>query len=249
MLRLIPAGRSKSGPLHLWALMPLALVACVDTGDEGIYVVTNTAVTGGSCSLSGDPSQPQIGHGTINADSPIAYVMTPLIKSKILPVEGVDNSQKTVQLRGADVTLTLKAVSIENPPGSFTSTNPNTALGEPFSVLFSGALGPAASVNSFVDIIPPQQLRAIGAMAGGGAINAEVLAEVVIKGDLNGDEIKSQPFFYPVTVCNDCVVNIVGACPVTGMIRGGNACNPFQDGIVDCCTETSGAVSCPARAM
>ncbi|HEX5063435.1 MAG TPA: hypothetical protein VFV99_28860, partial [Kofleriaceae bacterium] len=131
----------------------------------------------------------------------------------------------------------------------FTSTNPNKALGEPFSVLFSGALPPAASVNSFVDIIPPQQLIAIGAMAGDGSINAEVLAEVVIKGDLNGDEIKSQPFFYPVTVCNDCVVNIVGACPVMGTIRGGNACNPFQDGVVDCCTETSGSVSCPARAM
>ncbi|HEX5062747.1 MAG TPA: hypothetical protein VFV99_25415, partial [Kofleriaceae bacterium] len=103
--------------LRLAALIPLALVACVDTGDEGIFVLTNTAVSSGTCSLSGDPSQPQIGHGTINSNSPIAYVMTPLIQSRIQPIEGVDNSSKTVQLRGADVKLTLKAVTIQNPPG------------------------------------------------------------------------------------------------------------------------------------
>jgi len=251
MHRLIPARRSKSGPLHLWALVSLALVACVDTGDEGIYVVTNTAVTGATCSLSGDPSQPQIGHGTINSISLLPYVMTPLIQSRILPVDGVDEASKTVQLRGADVKLTLKAVSLENPlDGSFTNTNPNSKLGEPFSLLFSGAVKPGATVNSFVDIIPVAQLRAIGAMAGDNIINAEVLAEVVIKGELNGNEIKSQPFYYPVTVCNNCVINVVGDCPMMGAPREGNACNPAQDGIVDCCRiPNTVQPTCPATTM
>ena len=234
--------------LRLAALMPLALVACVDSGDEGIYVLNNTAVTEATCSLSGSPDQAMLGHGVINVDSPTAYVMTPLIQSRITPIEGVDDISKTVQLRGADVRLVLKAVTVERS-GQFSTTNPNSDVGAPFSVLFSGAISPGASVNAFVDIIPPGTLRSIAAMSGANletdGLSAEVLAEVTIKGDLNGDSIESQPFLYPVTVCNDCVINFVGDCAAfMGTARTGNACNPFQDGVVDCCA-SNGSLVCP----
>jgi hypothetical protein len=239
--------------VRLAALMPVALgaslVACVDTGDEGIYVRSNTAV-GTSCSLSGSPDQASIGHGVINVFSTVPYVMTPLIQSRLIASETTtDDISKTVQLRGADVRLTLKAVSIERD-GQFVNTNPEKAY-PGFSVLFSGAIPPGGSANAFVDIIPPSILRTIAADSGANldtdSLNAEVLAEVVIKGDLNGDAIESQPYFYPVTVCNDCVINVVGACPMTGTPRTGNACNLFQDGVVDCCQELDGGITCPAR--
>src|SRR5687768_3032036 len=108
--------------LRLAALAPLVLVACVDTGDEGMYVLNNTAV-GGTCSLTGSPEQPFISHGTINYLSTSAYVLTPLIQSRIVASEtDTDTAQKTIQLRGADVTLTLKAVSIQHADGSVTTT-------------------------------------------------------------------------------------------------------------------------------
>jgi hypothetical protein len=92
-------------------VLSLGLVACVDSGDEGIYVLNNTAVTT-SCTLTGSPEQASIGHGTINYLSPQAYIMTPLVQSRIAPVMGVDNQTKTVQLRGADIALQVKAVTI-----------------------------------------------------------------------------------------------------------------------------------------
>jgi hypothetical protein len=75
-----------------------------------------------------------------------------------------------------------------------------------------------------------------------------VLANVEAFGDLQGTEIVADPYQYPVTICNDCVVNNLGACsalPVGTIARTGNPCNPFQDGIVDCCEGTNGPV-CPA---
>jgi hypothetical protein len=234
--------------LRVAALIPLALVACADSGDEGIYVLTNTAVTGESCALTGDPMQAMVGHGLINVNSPIAYVMTPLVQSRIQSVENVDDTSKTIQLRGADIRLTIKAVSIERD-GNFMVTNPNTEL-PGFSVLFSGAIKPSGSVNAFVDLIPPGTLRSIAQMSGANlttdSLNTEVLAEVTIKGDLGGDSVESQPFFYPVTVCNDCVIVNNGACPMTvAEPRTGNACNPYQDGVVDCCVDASNNLICP----
>jgi hypothetical protein len=234
--------------LRLAALIPFTLIACVDTGDEGIYVLNNTAITGETCALTGSPTQAQIGHGTISVYSPTAYVMTPLIQSRIQTAENVDDISKTIQLRGADIRLTLKAVSIERG-GQFMNTNPEKEY-PGFSVLFSGSIAPAASVNAFVDLIPPATLRSIAADSGADlstdSLNAEVQAEVVIKGDLGGDSVESQPFFYPVTVCNDCVIVNNGACPMTITApRTGNACNPFQDGTVDCCVDASNNLICP----
>lgn len=238
--------------LRLAALIPLALVACADSGDEGIYVLNNSAVSGDTCALTGSPMQAMVGHGLINVNSPSAYVMTPLIQSRIQSVEGVDDTSKTIQLRGADIRLTIKAVSIERD-GNFMVTQPETAL-PGFSVLFSGAVAPGGSVNAFVDLIPPGTIRQIAQMSGADlnadSLNSEVLAELVIKGDLGGTSIESQPFFYPVTICNDCVIVNNGACPMAlAAPRAGNACNPYQDGVVDCCVDASSNLICPGTTM
>jgi hypothetical protein len=68
-----------------------------------------------------------------------------------------------------------------------------------------------------------------------------------IHGDLGGDEVSASPFHFPISVCTDCVVNIVGACPAAGT-QTGNPCNVFQDGVVDCCTSGSQLV-CPTQAL
>lgn len=236
--------------LRLAALMPLALVACVDTGDEGIYVLNNTAVTG-ECTLSGSPDQASIGHGLIHYLSPTAYVMTPLIQSRIAAQMNIDDTSRTVQLRGADIVLTLEAVTVEHADGSFTTTQPEKSLAM-FSTLFSGAVPPGGSVNAFVDAIPPPTLRQIATESGADvateSFNAEVLAQVVIRGEINDNTVTSAPYLFPITVCNDCVVSNLGACPLPSgvQVRTGNACNPYQDGVVDCCTDTDGRLVCPA---
>src|SRR5690349_11768441 len=92
----------------------LALTACAETGDEGMIVLNNTAVTD-TCSLSGAASQPFIAHGQIWAKSPNGYFLTPLIQSRVTSADSVDDTQRTIFLTGANVSLEVKAVTIEKP--------------------------------------------------------------------------------------------------------------------------------------
>jgi len=232
----------------------LALVGCADNGDEGMTVINNTAVVGETCSLSGDPTQPFKSHGEIYALSPYGYTLTPLISSRIMSSIGTGNTgttvdplQRTIFLKGADVTLTLKAVSIETN-GAYTVSQPESLLGQ-FSVLFSGSLPPSGSVNVGFEVITPAMLRTViqnsGVNLTTSDLNAEVLAEVEVVGDLGGNEVRSNTFAYPISVCTDCVINYIGDCPATPAAKG-NPCNVFQDGVVDCCSSADGGLICPA---
>jgi hypothetical protein len=231
----------------------LALTACANQGDEGFIVLNNTAVTG-SCALSGDPGQPFLSHGEIYSGSPKGYVLTPLIQSRVTSGAGsgasVDPTTRTIFFKGANVTLEVKAVSIQRADGSFgNATVTLTGQQAQFSTLFSGSLPPGATTNVGFELIPVQTLRTIQQASGAGAtdhMRAEVLATVTVLGELNGDEISAQPFTFPVSVCNDCVIVNNGACPMIATPRTGNACNIFQDGVVDCCVDAMGFLTCPA---
>src|SRR5687767_10279637 len=99
---------------RLVALVPFALVACVDTGDEGMVVLQTAAITG-DCALTSNPDGAQLGHGIIFSGSPEPYVLTPVIQSRITAGENIDEVSRTIQLRGADVTVTLKALTLRDP--------------------------------------------------------------------------------------------------------------------------------------
>lgn len=230
----------------------LVLFGCANSGDEGMIILNNTAVGAGACTLSGTKGQPFLPHGMINAYSPAGYLLTPLIESRVVLAEGdTDTTQRTIFLKGANVSLEVKAVSIEHPGGSFTSPS-ITLSGQQaqFSTLFSGSLPPSGTVNVAFDIVPVQTLRTILTASGAAEtdrMSAEVLATVTILGELGGDDVESLPFQYPVAVCNNCVVNDLGACPMMATNLG-NACNPFQDGTVDCCEDANGFLVCPSVA-
>ena len=231
--------------LRLAALIPIALVACVSSGDEGMYIVKNIAVTD-SCVISASPDTPFRSKGLIHSDSTSSYFFTPLIQSRFTASTDGDDVSRTVQLRRADVKLTVKAYSV-----GLQTRQADMAL-PTFSSLFSGALPPGGFVSVGFDIVTPSQMATIMSASGGNVetdeINAEVLAEITVRGVVNDDDITSNAYVYPVTICNRCVFLDAGACPVASP-RLGNACNPYQDGVVDCCTETTGEVVCPARTM
>jgi len=240
----------------------LAVAACANQGDEQMYVLNNTAVPGTDCVLTSSTTQPFLAHGEIWAGSSKGYFLTPLIESRIMQQSGIDPIQNTIQLRSANVELSLKSVSIKHVDGAFETSQPNSSVGT-FSALFSGALQPGGTVNVGFEVLPPAKLQEIIDGTGGDpyydTIRAEVLATVTIFGDINGSEVTSSPFLYPITICTDCVVSLyvddMGiplACPVPmGYTpRTGNACNKYQDGAVDCCrvarTDGTYDLVCPA---
>ena len=196
------------------------------------------------------------------------YLLTPLIESRITADLGQE-SARTVSLKGAKVDLAIGPITVEDAQGalvfSCAAEGADACFGDAevaalaaagttkFRSLFSAPLAPNGGLTSAsFDLVPTAAIREIqrkaGALGAGARLHAQVVATATLYGDLNGGEVDGLPFDYPVTVCNDCVVNVVGACvatPKTFQPRTGNPCNLFQDGVVDCCTNGADLV-CPA---
>jgi hypothetical protein len=216
----------------------LALGACSanNGGDSAMIVLDNSAVIAGAtaCTFTGDIAQPFTSHGIIFSGSPVPYILNPLIESRITAVTGQE-ATRTIEIQGADVSLTVAGT------GAPTLPQPS------FQVIASGFVAPnMGTTNLSLDVLPVADLTALDAALGtatGGSF--EVVASVKVHGLLGGDRVDAQPFQYGITVCNDCVVFDDGPCPLTiQTIRGGNVCNVFQDGNVDCCEQGSTLV-CP----
>lgn len=229
-------------------VLALLMFGCVKTGAEGMVVLANTAPSGTTCTFTGDPSQPAFSSGQIFVpkppDVPTAYVLTPLIESRITAAGSGDSVDRSILLDGANVTLT----ATQNGAGvSLTESE--------FSTPVSGTIPPGGTINVAFPIIPSDVLAAFATAM----TQTEVVANVTVFGTEGGGNINAEPFTYGVTVCSagaPCVVSYVGSdasCTgLTASVNLGNPCNPFQDGAVDCCFSTTGmgsALTCPAVAM
>lgn len=235
--------------LSILVLVPLAAsVGCVaETGGEAMVIRQNLAPGDSGCTFMPSPTAPFYSRGAIDLLSPVPYAMTPLIESRITAVMGQE-SQQTIALRGARVDLELGPISFE--VNGAVQTNETTEIVK-FRSLFSAPLAPNGGFSTaHFDVLPTTALATIRGKLPAGAIHvhAQAVATVVVYGDLGGDEVEGVPFVYPVTVCDDCVVNVLSAtCPLPmgTTVRTGNVCNPFQDGVVDCCGAGAG-LRCPA---
>ncbi len=235
------------------ALILAALGGCAaDNGDEGIFITSNV-VPGANCTFTASASEPFVSHGTYSIFSPGSYRFHPQMKSKISATPAQLDA-RTIIVEGARITLTFPDESV------FTAAEQEALRSSGimrFSSLFSAPLSPNGGLaDGALDLITPALLDELvikkGAKildANASSFRAEVVATVVVYGDMSGDEITSQEFKFPVTICNDCVANVLGACPLpmgTVLANPGNVCNPYQDGIVDCCRMGADVV-CPAR--
>jgi hypothetical protein len=217
------------------ALAFTLLVGCADKGDEGFFILNNTApASAGTCSFTGDPAQPFLAAGSISYLSPQGYVFTPLLESRITALTGQE-SQRTIHLEGANVTLQVA----------------NGGTMQSFTALFSGSLGPNnGTTNVAFELVPVGSIMALGSASQ----NVEVIATVTPYGTLGGGRIDGEPFQYPVTIVatGNGIVNMLGSCASTTLPMSshtGNSCNPYQDGQIDCCSckTTSGTtLVCPS---
>ena len=244
--------------------------ACVATsGDEGFVIRNNLAPNEGNCAFTATASAPFVSRGTLTSRATSPYILTPLIESRISAAMGQENL-RTVALMGAKIDLSIGPITVEDLQGNVTFTcsaeGPNACFSEAeratladagvtkFRTPFAAPLPPNGGLASAVfDIVPTTTVseieRKVGALAAGSRMSALVLATATIYGRLGGSELDGLPFDYPVTVCSDCVVNDLGPCAGVAEDfepRTGNPCNPFQDGVVDCCIGTGGALTCPA---
>ena len=133
-------------------------------------------------------------------------------------------------MQGANIELTVAAMTVGHADGTFTKATPPTLMGTDgkFQSQFSGSLPPNAGLSGMIfEIVPVTTIAAIKTAAGLGAgdsVDAEVTAVIKPFGEMGGSRVDGKEFKYAVTVCSDCVVHDLGACPATGA-NVGNPCN------------------------
>jgi len=231
-------------------LVPIALAvslgACVaDSGDEGILVLKNVAA-GEGCMFAASESEPSITHGSLDLALGTGYLFIAQIKSRITALDDqVD--QRTVITNGANVDLTFPAPSTL----SDSEIAGLEAAGlTKYRQLFSAPLLPNGGIaDAGFTLIPAAVTRALADISASKEqpFQVEALATFTVTGRMSDGDVTSQPFAYPITIGTGQTVNVVGECPLPmdTDVRPGYACNPGQDGIVDCCMEGTD-LRCPA---
>ncbi len=236
-------------------LSGVALAACTAStnSDAAMIVLQNMAppITG-ICSFTPTIGQAGLSSGLWSIGSFSPYILNPLIQSRVTAVMGSE-LERTITLQGADVHVTVQSASVATSTGT---TNPTITLSptdSAFKALFAGTVAPNGGLTALgMNLLPTTILDEISQQTGASSSNSvhvTLLADIDIYGTMGGGRVDAVPFQYPVTVCNDCIVDVIGTCPVTGAVATGNPCNIFQDEPVDCCTESTGKITCPARSQ
>ena len=224
----------------------LALTACAaNEGDEGIFVSKNVA-PGAGCTFSAAANEPFHTHGTVSVFSG-GYRIFPQMVSKITATEANVQS-RTIQVRGA-------RIDIETTDPALSGISKDARH---FETRFSAPIAPNGGITDAEFIgISEAYLKEVAAIKGTGSFESEVIVHAIVYGDLAGSEVTSQnDWEFPVTICNDCVVNVLKnamgnpiTCPVPSgtIVRDARGeCSMFQDGFVDCCMLGNGQLQCPA---
>jgi len=234
------------------ALISLVLLgACAPNGDEGI-LVTKNVVPGAGCSFVGDISEGFFPDGQWSSTASTGYLFHPQMQSRITALPGEEN-ERTIVIQAANVDLTVdSSLGLNLDDGLLHFKAPFSV---PLPPIVGGTL---TSADGEFQLIPPEIVDAVvaanptaGQPAGPGnpTFSTLIQASFVVVGKMSGNDVTSQPFVYGVTLSNNVVVQEAGPCPVTtGTVAPGNPCNPFQDGLVTCCT-TGNALVCPAPMM
>jgi hypothetical protein len=226
----------------------LATGCAANSGDEGFLILNNSAPPIGMCTFSGDLTQPYIPAGFLSTVSSSGYILNPLLESRITALTGQE-VQRSLTIMGARVDLKVVSATVTSATGAITNvtTNLPSELTH-FQQLVSATLAPSGSANVTFEMVPWAVIPNLTSGAAIGAtdrFHATIDATVTMYAEMGGSEVDASAFHFPVTVCNDCLVNVIGACPIAAVNKG-NACNPFQDFTVDCCTNAAGGLVCPA---
>lgn len=214
-----------------------------DGGEDGAIFVLKNVSAGPGCVTTAAADELGISHGSLDALLPRGYLFIAQTKSRLSAIAGTED-QRTILINGARVDVSFPGSTLF----SATELADLKARGlTHFRQLFTAPLSPNGGITDVgFELIPASLVEAMSAKAGG-PFAVETVATFTIEGRQAGNDVQSQEFAYPVTIATGISIVNRGVCPIQGTVRPGSACNPTQDGIVDCCTE-AGVLLCPGRA-
>ena len=238
--------------MAVMATLAAALSQSACSGPSGQFYVVHNQVPSAGCVIPAGDSGLYQGEGVLDVRVPTtsdaAYLLFPLLRND-LPAEGEGGVEPNrIALAGFEVDVAF--VDGNAAAGDFFSglaADSATQALVRYQSAWSGSVAPAGGMTTAITGIIPaalaQRLRDANILADGSTLRVD--ARVRAFGDKLGGRIKSDPFTYPIRICDGCLINRVTTCPASGPILKGGVCNPGQDSAVDCCTQ-GGDLICPA---
>jgi hypothetical protein len=238
----------------------LALLAVVTSGIAscgrvpGQFEIVNDQVPmSGSCVIGVDETVYQ-GQGTLDltlvrqgAES--AYFVFPLLKNNL---EASGSGADTNQIFLSSFAVDLSPLG-QLPPATatlFAAANDPSSPDYPlfhYQTPWSGSVQSGGSKISAIVASFPVALAAkiLATQEIGPSPSLWVNVKLRAFGSTSTQDLESDPFNFPVSVCAGCLVANVLPCPYTvAPTFLGNPCNPAQDDPIDCCQSGSDLV-CP----
>lgn len=230
-------------------IVPVALFAVLtgctaDGGDGGILVLKNVRAAA-ECTVTADESETGVSHGSLELVQPTGYLFIAQMRSRVTALTGQED-QRTIIVSGANVDITF-------PNSDFFDATELADLNKQglthFKALFTAPLAPNSGIADVGFTLIPQTLveRIKAKVDITKSFRLETVATFTVVGDMSGEKVESQEFSFPVTIGNYLVANVLGACnlPSGTTVSSGYSCNPYQDGVADCCSRPNGTLVCP----
>jgi hypothetical protein len=218
-----------------------------DSGDEAIIVLKNVHVANEDCAPSAATSEAGWSHGSLDLLLPSSYVFVAQLKSRIT-ADASQRDQRTIFTSGANVDISFPGSTLFSAAElAELRASGLTRYKDPFVATIT----PGDITDIPFQLIPEPLVERIIAKADlTTRFRLEAQATFTVVGEVSGGSVSSQAFSFAVTIGNGVAVNVTGACSALAAgfaANTGYACNPAQDGILDCCTSAGGLV-CPAVA-
>jgi len=226
--------------------------ACTTQDNATVFVKFNQPFTMG-CTIGDGSGNVFTSSGRLDVTNPLpgssllnpGYIMGPAMQNVATPTAVAPEAHKFF-VHGADVELRSNG-----SPDSNTLVAGLTASGlDQRTQYFSGIVEAGATSGIIFNVIDNAQTERINQLLQG-QNNTQVIAHFRIFGTIDGNDVKTDPFDYPIAVCLGCAINDVGPCASIQandprMFSPGGTCNPMQDGTADCCELGGAALMCPA---
>ena len=175
-----------------------------------------------------------------------AYGVFPLVRNDLPAPAAGEASTNSIELDGFDVDVE----PVGTLPAATDALMQSLAGGNlvHFRLPWSGVLEPGGGLKAAhvaaIHAELARRIRDAGDLRASGSY-IELAARIRVSGDRSGS-VESDPFTFPIRVCDGCLIASVQSCPLSAApANPGNVCNVAQDDAVDCCLD-GGTLTCPA---
>ncbi len=257
MIMQIASGRRQISrpllPLSAAAILGTALFLGSCGTPPGQFVIIQNQVPDTGCVVPADLSATYRDSGDldlslVNNGAETGYLFFPLMQNNApASTGGIDPNR--IALSEFEVDLSVADGAPATIVSLFESASNDSMFAKliKFSVPTSGSVASGGgNTSGTVNAVPAELARRmLGQNAVAPGTFFYLTATVRVQGKTLTSTVTSDPFHYPIRVCNGCLANDLGICPLSQAgSNSGDPCNIAQDEPVDCC-ELGSSLVCP----